>query len=58
MLEAIITIALISVAVGFIWWAFGGNFKEGTRKTAGCIFEAIFAIIIIFVAVLIINALG
>lgn len=46
MVNIILGIAIISLAVGFVVWAFGGNFLEGTRSTAGCLLELIGLIIL------------
>lgn len=44
-LEIIIWVAIISAAIGFIAWAFGGNFKDNMRDSAGCMFGCLWEII-------------
>ena len=44
-LDIIIWIAIISAAIGFIGWAFGGSFTDNMRDSAGCMFGCLWEII-------------
>lgn len=56
MLNLLLWVIIVSSAVGFLIWIFGGNFRDGARQTAGCLFKvlALWFLIVITIAIAIV----